>query len=317
MIIYIPLEHIENRYTVHLDNDVVRYLEKTGQDYIRIGVPRYDKKELPEGMFLDAGTTIKTKANQIEQITELYEKGIVNNETTFFFSDLWFPGIESLAYLNYFYKVNPKITGVIHAGSFTDTDFVRDMERWAKNFEDIVFDICSTIFVASNFIKNDIIKKRIIDPSKLVVTHLPLDNNLYKYRALKEKKNIVIFNGRICDEKQPWLFDELKKYFKDVQFISTQEYGLKKDEYYRLLARAKVVVSFALQENFGYGVAEAVELGCIPIVPNKLVYPELYEKQYRYDTFQECVELVSLALSNDLEQPTNKINTNPFKTWFK
>ena len=57
---------------------------------------------------------------------------------------------------------NAKITGVIHAGSFTDTDFVRDMERWAKNFEDIVFDISETIYCASNFIRSDIIKKRMV-----------------------------------------------------------------------------------------------------------------------------------------------------------
>ena len=56
------------------------------------------------------------------------------------------------------------------------------MERWAKNFEDIIFDISDTIFVASHFIKNDVIKKRIVNPNKLVVTHLPIDfDNMKKH----------------------------------------------------------------------------------------------------------------------------------------
>jgi hypothetical protein len=40
---------------------------------------------------------------------------------------------------------------------------------------------------------------------------LPLDfEELNKYKNNSEKENIVIFNGRNVDEKQPWLFDELK-----------------------------------------------------------------------------------------------------------
>ncbi len=128
-LIYVPLEHIDKRYTSHLDRDITFYLKNENIDFIKVEAGHFDKKPLPKGMFLDAGTTIKTKSDQMFKIAELYENGKITDETTFFFSDLWFPGIESIAYLNYFYNVNPKITGIIHAGSFTDTDFVRDMER--------------------------------------------------------------------------------------------------------------------------------------------------------------------------------------------
>jgi len=314
MLIYVPLEHIDQRYTVHLDRDIERYLNDNDIPYNKIEPPKLSGKLQP-GMFLDAAGTIRTKSHQIEKIARLYEMGFISNDTTFFFSDLWFPGIESLAYLNYFHKVNPKITGIIHAGSFTDTDFVRDMERWAKNFEDIIFDISSKIYVASNFIKRDIIKKRIIDPKKLSVTHLPLDSKLDKYKQSNERENIVVFNGRICDEKQPWLFNELATRFTNVRFVKTQEMNLNKDEYYKLLAKSKIVVSYALQENFGYGVAEAVELGCIPVLPNRLVYPELYDNRYLFDSFEESVLLVERALNNKLTIPENNF-INPFKTWF-
>ena len=31
-IIYLPLEHIENRYTVHMDEDILKYLDNSGKE---------------------------------------------------------------------------------------------------------------------------------------------------------------------------------------------------------------------------------------------------------------------------------------------
>lgn len=46
-------------------------------------------------------------------------------------------------------------------------------------------------------------------------------------------------------------------------------------DYLSLLARCDVVVSTAIQENFGIAVVEAILAGCQPLLPNRLVYPEL------------------------------------------
>ena len=35
-IIYLPLEHIESRYTVHMDRDILKYLDDSGKEYIRV-----------------------------------------------------------------------------------------------------------------------------------------------------------------------------------------------------------------------------------------------------------------------------------------
>ncbi len=303
-IIYVPLEHIDSRYTKHLDEGICKYLQKRKMRYYRIS-SMYNVQPPPKGHFLNSSFTIQSKALQMQQIAELYNRGEITNNTKFFFSDLWFPGIEALAYLNYFYKVKPKITGIIHAGSFTDTDFVRDMERWASLFENIVFDIADEIYCASNFIKSDIIKKRIVNERKLIVTGLPLDEELAKYQN-PVKENIVIFNGRLCDEKQPHLFWALRDKLVDKgwRFVSTQETNLTKPEYYKLLAKSKIVVSFALQENFGFGIAEAIQLGCVPILPNRLVYPELYGPRYLYNSFEECVSMTAAAMLKAPPLPT-------------
>jgi hypothetical protein len=301
-IIYLPLEHIPSRYTVHMDRDITEYLEETGKDFIKIYPNIPTPKTMKAGSFLDAEFTIRFKAAQIEELARLYREDVIGSGDVIWSADLWHPGLpESVAYMNYFAKKDVKLRGFIHAGSFTDTDFVRDMERWAKNFEDNLFDICDRIYCGSEFIKNDIVKKRIVSPDKFVVTGLPLDEkDLGKYWDSDiEKDNLVIFSGRNVDEKQPWLFEQLSERLKGkAEFINTQKHNFSKDEYYDLLIRAKVVVSYALQENFGFGVNEAVYLGCVPILPNRLVYPEFYDKKYLYNTFDESVNMVESVLNN-------------------
>jgi hypothetical protein len=320
MIIYLPLESIDMRYTTHLDRDIRSYLETYQKNNYKIIEAEKGDGKISVGSFLDAGLTIMTKSNQIYEIAKLYREEKINDGDIIFTTDLWFTGIESIAYLNYFYNKKVKLKGVIHAGSFTDTDFVRDMERWAKNFEDVIFDISETIFVASNFLKNDIIKKRLVDKNKISVTSLPLNYiEMDKYKNNLSKKNVIIFNGRNVDEKQPWLFEELKKQLPNYEYINTHKLNLNKEEYYDLLSTSKAVVSFALQENFGYGIQEAVYLGCIPIVPNKLVYVEQFNKKYRYDNFLECIKIVKLVMENKLTIPNLKTKSNfkIFNKWFK
>ena len=320
-IIYIPLEHIDGRYTVHMDRDIEKYLQDSNLEYVKI-MPTYETPPLPEGQFLNAAFTSKFKSLQMAEISAMFERGEIADGDSFFFSDIWFPGIENIAYMKYFNKVDVKITGIIHAGSFTDTDFVRDMERWAKNFEDIIFDISDTIFCASEFIKQDIIKKRIVSPDKLVVTGLPVDYTGLDSHKDQQKENIVIFNGRLCDEKQPWLFDELAKQVSEkvdvpVQFVKTQEQNLSKEEYYSLLGKSKAIVSYALQENFGFGVAEAVYLGCTPVLPNRLVYPELYPNLKLFDRFEESVDMTVDAITNFNFNGVNVCESEQvFDSWF-
>ena len=312
------------RYTVAMDRDIVEYLDRSGLEYKRI-YPNVESKPLPKGMFLNAAFTSKFKALQLAELASYYEDDTIKDNDIIFVSDIWFPGLESIAYMNFFCNKKVKLRGFLHAGSMTDTDYVRQMERWAKGFEEAIFDISDKVFVASNFMKNDLIQKRYVDKPKVEVTSLPLDYKLLdKYRNDKPKKNIVIFNGRNCDEKQPWLFDKLKSEFSPdyAEFINTQNMNLSKDEYYKLLSTAKTVVSFALQENFGFGINEAVYLGCTPILPNRLVYPEFYTKELLYDTFDQCVEMVHKTLIGTLKSSSNlyigaKSNSSIFDQWFK
>ena len=318
MLIYAPLEHLDQRYTTHLDRDIINYLNKNKKIYHYLD-PKVINKGISNGSFLDSDNTIYRQFTQFNEFISLLlkrKKFDMGKDYTFFTTDLWNFSLLAVPYLNYFSGYNIKIKGVLHAGSFTDTDFVRNMERMYKGFEEILFDITDTIYVASDFIKNDVIKKRIVDPNKIVVSGLPIDEKGLDLPKV-EKEDIVIFNGRNVDEKQPYLFEIMKEKLP-YKFINTQQKNYTKEEYYNLLNKSKVVVSFALQENFGYGIQEAVKLGCVPVLPNRLVYPEIYPQQNLYNTFEESIKKVKDAIEGNLSCPIPKIKTNKeiFKIWF-
>ncbi len=53
--------------------------------------------------------------------------------------------------------------------------------------------------------------------------------------------------------------------------------------YFRHLAGGDIVVSTAIHEFFGIAVIEAVRAGCVPVLPNRLAYAELFEAPFLYE----------------------------------
>jgi glycosyltransferase involved in cell wall biosynthesis len=77
---------------------------------------------------------------------------------------------------------------------------------------------------------------------------------------------------------------KLSEEIKNFGFVDTREM------YYQILREADVVVSTALHEFFGVSMLEATYLGCFPVVPSRLVYPEIYPKECLYNTDAQLVK---------------------------
>lgn len=58
-----------------------------------------------------------------------------------------------------------------------------------------------------------------------------------------------------------------------------------KSDYWRLLKSCDLIVSSAIQENFGLSVVEAIVAGCQPLLPDRLSYPELIPSDFRESCF--------------------------------
>ncbi|KAF5297406.1 hypothetical protein FQR65_LT01337 [Abscondita terminalis] len=97
----------------------------------------------------------------------------------------------------------------------------------------------------------------------------------------------------------PEVFDEAKEVLKDE--IVNYGYIEDKDEYYKILQTCQVAVSTAKHEFFGVSMLEATFYGCLPLVPNRLVYPEIYPAKCVYsDETELYLRLKQYCLVPDL-----------------
>jgi len=92
-------------------------------------------------------------------------------------------------------------------------------------------------------------------------------------RHLKDKG--IDFDLIVCGEsygQYPDIFNKAEKEFsKELIHFG---YARSRQEYLGLLAKANILPVTSNQEFFGQSVMEAIAAGCLPIMPNALVYPE-------------------------------------------
>lgn len=75
-------------------------------------------------------------------------------------------------------------------------------------------------------------------------------------------------------------------------------YAHDRDEYFHLLTQGDIVISTAIQENFGLSMLQAVDAGCWPLAPNRLAYPEVLPDEVHahclYNDTNDLIRKISL-----------------------
>lgn len=175
----------------------------------------------------------------------------------------------------------------------------KKMYLWGEDLENSWFRIYDAIVVNSEFQKQMLLESRKVSARKIYVIpyHIEVPD-----LDLTHKENIIVFPHRLDLEKQPNLFDTLKNICTTPgwQWIRTKDIkGLTKNMYYEMLAKAKISVSLALQETFGIAMVESVLLGCVPLVPNRLVYPEIYDPKFVYNDIPSLQSKINTLVTSD------------------
>lgn len=153
--------------------------------------------------------------------------------------------------------------------------------------------------------------------SKTSILYFPIDMTLYKSLPPLENPSqdpvMIVWNHRWEYDKNPGEFfhalfrllevgvTNFKVVVLGEQFESSPEifqqaktrlasqivqfgFAPSKEEYWIWLQRSHVAVSTSCHEFYGVSMLESVLAGCYPICPNRLVYPEFYEKDHLYNT---------------------------------
>lgn len=234
--------------------------------------------------------------------------------------DFFFPGLDLLEY--YLKRKNISVfkVGLMHGGSFVDGDLY-DQFNWLESFEKGWLNIFDTVVSPSNFFV-----KNLNDGYKNKIKVFPWGLNSNLKPKFYDKKIDVIFPHRFSHDKGVEDFYIIAKKLKKVSFVLTGYNRrvfndlpddikkvfskLKKlgnvriikmedvNKHIKTLQSAKIVLSTAKQEGFGYSVFKAAQCGAIPVLPNRCCYPEIFDKKYLYNSNEEAVVLISNFLES-------------------
>lgn len=303
-VLNIPIEPLEERYSIQWDKWFKEGFAERNVSFETIyGNPTSGK--INTGSFLDVLETNMYKTSQLLRILEYLGEYYDDQEKlVLFFHDLWFPGLETIAYLRdgMGWK-NLKICGCLHAGSYDTEDFLykQGMEPWAMLCECAWFEkIVDKIFVATKFHKDLIISKRFINQDKIFVTGFPIYPDFVTETNIptQDRLNIIVFPHRLNSEKDPDTFDYYAQAMPEYIWVKTKESCSTKQEYYTDLKKAKIALSFAHQETWGIAMQEAVLCGAIPICPNRLSYTEMYNSTFLYDDVTEVPSMIRMFINH-------------------
>ena len=122
---------------------------------------------------------------------------------------------------------------------------------------------------------------------------------LFRLKENGIKFKLIVLGGKA--RTYPAIFDEAKIKLKDQ--IIHWSYVENNEEYLALIGQADLMPITSKQEFFGISMMEAVLSGVIPVLPNRLVYPEHFSPDEYQDIFYNTDEELLLKLTKLIKNP--------------
>lgn len=292
----VALEPISMRYTKDWYNDIPNILAKDiSKRNLKWKVMTIPGEQVADkttkGAFLDFGATNFYKGSQVANISHQFSEGRVKAGDKFLVTDFWHFGITAIRYMSELLDIPIEIHCIAHAGAYDPTDILglKMSKEWPMHQEKAWFHASDYFYFGTEFHR------------QLFLTNLKIQKKFHKkairtgqpYREVAQRctvnfdydkrDDVIIFTHRLNEDKQPEIFEDLVQYLPDEWgYVITQKNNYSKEEYYAVLAQSKMVFSCALHENLGIGMMEGVLNGCVPIVPSRACYDEIYQDIFKY-----------------------------------
>jgi hypothetical protein len=227
------------------------------------------------------------------QFQNLYEEIITNNVSDgdiFIVGDAWNPTSIAFKYIQLVMGLDVTVIGMWRDGIYDKYSKVRTgllakPKRWAKTFERSLYDSYDfNCFISEEHRKRFLTRYHLKYTDRGIVTGLPyggLVDIASGYNDV-EKEDIIVLPHDAVDTGQRDIFKALRNYLSEYTFIDCHELRLNSSEYYSILNRAKAVMAINLSESDPTNMYEAMLFGCIPIVPDALIYADLLPERFWY-----------------------------------
>ncbi len=131
-------------------------------------------------------------------------------------------------------------------------------------------------------------------------------------KALPESLNATFHTVGQSFRRIPEEFQDIRVLLESRGWLGAWGYVESKTEYHQLLERADFVLSTSNHDFQGLSVMEAVNRGCIPVLPRRLAYPEIFSDEYLYigaDCIEEEAKSMAAHVMNILALPEPQKNT--------
>ncbi len=299
----------------YLSDYVISYLKKLELHYYTVGYT--EPIERGKEGFYNFDTWMLHELKNTKYIIDTFfsKNSFCDDNFIFIFIDYWSPSAAMIKLHTVLNRhINCKFIGWYHGSSTLKGDYFDlsfPMEKKTFEFFEISLNgLYDQIWAGSDYFISGIpvaFKNRIIKIGE------PFNVDDYiMYRSLDKKKYDVVINARLDKDKIDFesLNYILEKsidrnfliispvYNKSVENVLLKYnnvkiiYSMKEDEYLKTLAECKIILSLAKQEGWGYAVMKAVTVGCIPVLPDTAVYPELYEREFLYGNLDEALMMI-------------------------
>ena len=317
---YMGLEPYEGRYTLQLQDWSERVYKQRGIDYVVVsGQTIDDTKAISVGQVLDAHGRSYFGMSQLMNLVQMMRNGEVTSEDAIFFEDMFQPGMESLPYIlcQVPEKHRPKIYLRCLAQAIDPDDFVHvwGMSKWMSLYEQMCNAIPNVNILATN--EEMVAHMRIANwtapiynISGLSFGKQEVQSRVEKINSWEQRDNRVVFAARFDQEKQPDFFmDIIETVYTqnpDIEFAivcggplrsNNIKYverakdlerngklkiyeNLKKNDYYNIVNKSKVLFNCALQDWVSNTVSEADALGCNVVYPAYRSFPETFANDH-------------------------------------